>query len=319
MKPGKEILYLSNADVEACALAACDVRAAVEAMFLAKANGEATMKPKLALHAGGTLFLSMIGGIEDTNFAGMKWVGVADTTSHGNQPHISGHVVLNDYTTGMPLAVMDARWITGARTAAITAVAAKYLARADSASIGFVACGVQGRANLEALADLFPLKRVRGYSRRKASAEAFCDWARGRGFAAQACDTPEEAVRGMDIVVSSVPVVPKPAPVLDAGWLSPGSFAAAVDLGFSWKGESLVQLDRVVTDDLDQAVSEKLTYPKPYHGEVSGLVAGKTPGRQSAAERTGLVFAGIGLADVAVGGAVYARALAAGLGRTLGL
>ncbi len=319
MKLGKEILYLSDADVLACALAPGAVRGAVEAMFLAKANGEAVMKPKLGLHTKETLFLAMVGGMERAGFAGMKWVGVANTIQHGNQPHISGHVVVNDFTTGMPLAVIDARWITGVRTAAITAVAAKHLARKDAASIGFVACGVQGRANLEALADLFPLKRVTGYSRRRETAEAFAAWARGRGFEARAVDTAEEAVKGHDIVVTSVPVVPKPQATLDAAWLAPGSFAAAVDLGFSWKGETLAQLDRVMTDDLDQAVTEKLTYPKPYHGEVSGLVAGKTPGRQTAAERTGLVFAGIGLADVAVGAAVYEAARAKGIGRVLGL
>jgi ornithine cyclodeaminase/alanine dehydrogenase len=319
MKLGKELLYLSDADVAACALSARDVREAVEAMFLAKANNEAVMKPKLGLHTKETLFLAMVGGIEKAGFAGMKWVGVANTIQHGNQPHISGHVVVNDFTTGMPLAVIDARWITGVRTAAITAIAAKHLARKDSTSIGFVACGVQGRANLEALADLFPVKRVTGYSRRRETAEAFASWAKARGFEARAVATAEEAVKGHDIVVTSVPVVPKPQASLDAAWLAPGSFAAAVDLGFSWKGETLTLLDRVVTDDLDQAVTEKLTYPKPYHGEVAGLVAGKTAGRQNASERTGLVFAGIGLADVAVGAAVFARARDKGLGRVLGL
>lgn len=320
MQQGKELLYLSAADVEACRLPLAEVDRAVEAMFAAKAAGKTVMKPKMGLHAAdGALFLAMIGGIESPAFAGMKWVGVASTIAHPNQPHIAGHVVINDYTTGMPLAVMDARWITGVRTASISAVAAKRLAREDSASIGFVACGVQARANLDALMQYFPLKRARCHSRRRETAEAFAAEVKTRGLKADVVMTAQEAVEGQDIVVTSVPVVPKPTPWLDAAWLSPGSFAAVVDLGYSWISESLGGLDRVVTDDLDQAVTEKLTYPKPYHGEVAGLVAGTTIGRQSAKERTALIFAGIGLADVAVGAAVYERARAQGLGRVLRL
>jgi alanine dehydrogenase len=318
MQQGKELLYLSAADIEACRLTLADVDRAVEGMFAAKAADRTVMKPKMGLHApDGALFLAMVGGIETPAYAGMKWVGVASTIAHPGQPHIAGHVVVNDYTTGMPLAVMDARWITGVRTAAISAVAAKRLARKNSASVGFVACGVQARANLDALKPHFPLKRARCYSRRRETAEAFAAEIRTQGLEAEAVATAKEAIAGMDIVVTSVPVVPKPAPTLDAAWLSPGSFASVVDLGYSWISESLGALDRVVTDDLDQAVTEKLTYPKPYHGEVAGLVAGTTAGRQTDKERTALFFAGIGLADVVVGAAVYERARAQGLGRVL--
>ena len=77
--------------------------------------------------------------------------------------------------------------------------------------------------------------------------------------------------------------------------------------------------DRVVTDDISQAGSEKLAYPKPYDGEVADLVAGTVTGRGDAEERTALVFAGLGLADVAVGAAVYECAVAKGIGQVLPL
>ena len=121
MKLGSEILYLSRADIQACEVPLADVEASVEAMFAAKAKGTALMKPKLALHSEGSWFLAMVGGIADKGYTGMKWVGVTSTQEHGNQPHINGHIVLNDFTTGMPVAVMDAQWITGVRTAAISA------------------------------------------------------------------------------------------------------------------------------------------------------------------------------------------------------
>jgi ornithine cyclodeaminase/alanine dehydrogenase len=319
MKLGHEFLYLSSADVEACGLGPVEAEAAVELMFAAKAQGRALMKPKLGLQASsGTLFLASAGVLDTPAYGGVKWLGVADNDQR-NLPHIAGLILLNDVETGMPVAAMDARWITGVRTAAITAVAARRLARADAASIGFVACGLQARAHLAALRPGFPITRVRAYSRRLATAESFAAEARSQGLEAEAVDAPRAAVENMDIVVTTTPVVPRTMPFLDADWLAPGSFTAMVDLGRSWHAESLSGLDRVVTDDIAQAGPENLAYAKPYDGEVADLVSGEMPARLTDPERTGLVFAGLGLADVAVAAAVYERAVARRIGQVLAL
>ena len=317
MKLGKELLYLSDADIRALDIAPGEVVTAIERMFAAKADGSAVMKPKLGLHApSGTVFLGSAGVLSEPAVAGIKWVGVADS-GDSTLPHIAGTILLSDNATGMPLAVMDARWITGWRTAAITAVAAKHLARADSATIAFVACGLQARTNLACLRTLFPLQRVKAVSRRLPSAEALAREVRESGLEAEAFDDPRAALDGADIVVTSTPVVPRTEPFLDAAWLASGSFTAMVDLGISWVSESLRGLDLVVTDDQSQAESEQLAYPEPYAGEVADLVAGSVTGRRDMSARTGLVFAGIGLADVAAAALVHERALARGAGRTL--
>jgi ornithine cyclodeaminase/alanine dehydrogenase len=319
MTLGQDILYLSNADVVACGLGLADVELAVEAMFASKAEGRAVMKPKLALHAPDqALFLASPGVMDQPPYAGLKWVGVAGNEARG-LPHIAGLILLSDAESGMPVAVMDARWITGVRTAAITAVAARRLARRDSATIGFVACGLQARAHLAALRPHFPLSLVRAYSRRLTTAKAFAEEVRAEGLDAEAVMDPRDAVAEMDIVVTSTPVVPRTEPLLDAAWLEPGSFASLVDLGFSWVSDTLTELDRVVTDDQAQAGTEGLAYKEPYDGEVADLVAGRLAARQSAEERTALIFAGLGLADVAVAGAVYKKAVSAGVGQTLPL
>ena len=319
MKLGHEFLYLSSADVEACDLGLDAVEAAVEAMFAAKAAGRAVMQPKLGLHASnGTLFLASAGVLDTPPYGGVKWLGVAGNDQR-NLPHIAGLILLNDVETGMPVAAMDARWVTGVRTAAITAVAARRLAHVEAASIGFIACGVQARAHLAALRPNFPITRVRAYSRRLATAEAFAEEARSQGLEAEAVDAPRAAIEDMDIVVTTTPVVPRTPPFLDAGWLASGSFVAMVDLGRSWHAESLTGLDRVVTDDIAQAGTENLAYPKPYDGEVADLVSGEMPARLTDRERTGLVFAGLGLADVAVAAAVYERAVARRIGQVLAL
>ena len=319
MKLGQDILYLSSADVEACGLGLADVEMAVEGMFTSKAEGRAVMKPKLALHAPEqALFLASPGVMDTPAYAGVKWVGVAGNEARG-LPHIAGLILLSDAESGMPVAVMDARWITGVRTAAITAVAARRFARPDSATIGFVACGLQARAHLAALRPHFPLRLVHAYSRRLSTAEAFAEEVRADGLDAEAVENPKDALTEMDIVVTTTPVVPRTEPFIDAAWLSPGAFASMVDLGLSWISDSLGRLDRVVTDDQAQAGSEGLAYKEPYDGEVADLVVGRLAGRQSAEERTALVFAGVGLADVAVAGAVYERATEAGVGRVLPL
>ena len=317
MTLGRDILYLCDADIRAADLSLTAVEAAVEAVFADKAAGRAVMKPKLSLHApGGTLFLASAGVLAAPALGGVKWVGVADSAASG-LPHIAGTVLLNDAATGMPVAILDARWITGVRTAAITAVAARRLARPDSARIGFVACGLQARAHLAALRPHFPLASVRAYSRRLSTAQAFAEEARARGLEAEAVEEPRAAVAGMDIVVTSTPVVPRRESVLDAAWLAPGSFASMVDLGLSWISDTLPALDLVVTDDIAQAGTERLAYTEPYHGEVADLVAGTHPGREGPEQRSALVFAGLGLADVAVAAALYQRARERGVGRTL--
>ncbi len=319
MKLGQEVLYLSNADIEACGVSLAEVDAAVEAMFAAKAAGSALMKPKIALHVPDRpLFLASPGVMEEPPYAGVKRGGEAGNAERG-LPHIAGLIVLNDALTGMPVAILDARWITAVRTAAITAVAARRLARPDSASIGFVACGVQARAHLAALRPHFPIARVRAYSRRLATARAFAEEVRAQGLEAEAVAEPRAALEGMDLVVTSTPAVPRTPPFLDAAWLGPGSFTGLVDMGLSWISETLADLDRVVTDDVAQAGSEKLAYPKPYDGDVADLVAGTLRGRESPNERTALLCAGVGLADVAVAATVYERAAAKGIGRILPL
>ncbi len=321
MEPGREILYLSNADIEACALTVLEVEAAVEGAFAAKAAGRTGMRPKLALRPPeGSRFLALAGTIDAAGDiparAGMKWVGVADNRDRG-LPHIAGLVVLSDGETGMPLAVMDARWITGARTAAISVVAARRMAKPGSAGVGFIACGVQARAHLAALRPHFPLKQVRAYSRRLATAEGFAAEARDLGFAAEAVTDPREALTDMDIVICSTPAVPRPVPFLDIGWLAPGAFVSMVDLGVSWEPRSLTRLDRVMTDDIAQAKSEGLADSVTYDGEVADLVAGNRPGRLEDDDRTALLFAGPGLADVAMAQALCQRAAEKGIGRIL--
>src|SRR5678810_1323794 len=159
-----KILYLSRAEVERVNLSMKEIIDLLEKAFLEKGNGNVEMPPKPGVHTMPDAFIhAMPAYIPAMKSAGIKWVsGYPDNFKRG-LPYISGLMILNDVETGIPYAVMDCSWITAMRTGAASALSGKFLARPDSKTAGILACGVQGRTNLEALACLFSIERVYAY------------------------------------------------------------------------------------------------------------------------------------------------------------
>src|SRR5512137_2927566 len=159
-----EVLYLARRDVERVALDMPTILALLEEAFQEKGHGKVEMPPKPGIHTMPDAFIhAMPAFIPSMKSAGIKWVsGYPDNFKRG-LPYISGLLILNDVETGIPYAVMDCSWITAYRTGAASALAAKYLARPESKTAGILACGVQGRTNLEALKVLFPIEKVYAY------------------------------------------------------------------------------------------------------------------------------------------------------------
>ena len=129
-----DLLYLSRADVEAAGVDMATVIALVEDGFREKAAGRVEMPPKPGIHPGGRRVHPRDARvIPAMRSAGVKWVGGHPANPARGLPYISGLIILNDVDTCLPYAVMDCTWITGYRTGAATAVAAKHLARPESA------------------------------------------------------------------------------------------------------------------------------------------------------------------------------------------
>src|SRR5512137_1887855 len=159
-----EVLYLARRDVERVALDMPTILALLKEAFQEKGHGRVEMPPKPGIHTMPDAFIhAMPAFIPSLHAAGIKWVSGYPENFKRGLPYISGLLVLNEDQTGIPYAVMDCTWITAYRTGAKTAIAAKYLARPESETVGIVACGTQGRTNLLALAALFPIKRVYAY------------------------------------------------------------------------------------------------------------------------------------------------------------
>jgi len=239
-------------------------------------------------------------------------------------PYISGLVILNDPDTGLPIAVMDATWITAKRTGAATAVAAKHLARPDSATVGIIACGVQGRSNLEALSVVFDIARVKAYDIVPECATAYAaEMGERLGLTIDVVSHPRDAVVGSDIVVTSGPIVKEPVRVIEPGWLAEGAFASPVDFDCYWQRAALEQADKLATDDVAQmdyyrTVGHLQATPRPY-ADLGEIVAGIKPGRQTDAERTICINLGVAADDMACAILIYRQARQMGIGTELPL
>jgi ornithine cyclodeaminase/alanine dehydrogenase len=321
----QNLLYLSRSDVEQVALDMSTIIGLLEAAFREKGEGRVEMPPKPGIHTQPDAFIhAMPAFIPATRSAGLKWVSGYPANQGRGLPYISGLLVLNDVESGIPYSVMDCTWITAYRTGAATALSAKYLARPDSSVAGILACGVQGRTNLEALAALFPLKRVYAYDIAPEVQQRYVkEMSAQLGIDIAGVDDPRQAVEASDLVVTSGPILKHPQQTIEKEWLRPGAFASAVDFDSYWKPEALAQIDRLSTDDHAQfqyyrAAGYFQGTPVPY-ADLGEIVAGHKPGRQREDERTMAINLGLALDDMAVAPEIYRRARERGIGTWLEL
>ena len=323
--PESQILYLSRQDVERVNLPMRTVIDLLEKAFMEKGRGQVEMPPKPGIHTMPDAFIhAMPAYIPALKSAGIKWVSGSPENYKRGLPYISGLLILNDAGTGIPYAVMDCTWITAYRTGAATALAAKYLARPDSETVGILACGVQGRTNLEALSCLFKIRTVFAYDPLPDVLEKYVkDMTQQLGLKVVAVKEPKLAVVDSDLVVTSGPILKHPTPTIDKDWLDAGGFASAVDFDSYFTPAAMAQMDRISTDDHAQFQYYKSAgyfqhTPEPY-ADLGEIVAGTKPGREAPEERILAINLGLALDDMAVAPTLYQLAREKGLGTLLPL
>lgn len=322
----KRLLYLSRSDVESAGPSMAQIIDTLEEAFREKGQGRVEMPPKPGIHPGqGDNFIhAMPAYIPAMNSAGIKWVAGFPENHRRGLPYITGLLILNDVETGLPLAVMDCVWITAMRTAAATALSAKYLARPESAVAGILGCGVQGRTNIEALNVLFPLSKVMAYDVDTEVARRYADEI-GERFNLEviAVDEPQLAVRSCDLVVTAGPILKQPHQTIPAGWLDEGAFASLVDFDSYWHPEAMKESAKFCTDDLAQLrhYQEAGYFAEipPVHADLGELVTGQKTGRETSGERTMAANLGLAMDDMATAPLIYRRAMEMGIGTWLPL
>jgi ornithine cyclodeaminase/alanine dehydrogenase-like protein (mu-crystallin family) len=321
-----ELLYLSQADVQAVGVTMAEIIESLESAFHEKGKGRVEMPPKPGIHPGGgdNFIHAMPAYIPALKSAGVKWVSGFPENYKRGLPYITGLLIYNDVETGLPLAVMDCIWITGMRTGAATAVAARYLARPESSVVGVLGCGVQGRTNVEALNVLFPLQRVMAYDVDAQVARGYAEWMRARfDLEVVVADTPRDAVSGCDLIVTAGPILKVPHATIQSGWMDEGAFASLVDFDSYWQREAMKETDKFCTDDHAQLhYYEHAGYFQdipPVYADLGDLVTGRKPGRETARERTMTANLGLALDDMAVAPLLYQKAVERDIGTWLPL
>jgi ornithine cyclodeaminase len=239
-----------------------------------------------------------------------------------------GGVLLFDGETGALRALVDASAVTAVRTAAVSGVATRALAREDARELAILGSGVQARAHLEAMSHARPFDRARVWSRSTEHANAFVADAQVP-FPVEVAATAEEAVRGADVVVTATS---SPEPIVRRDWLADGAHVNAVGSSIPTAREldaATVAASALFADARESMVNEGGDYlfavqeagigPDHIRAELGEVLTGSADGRRSPEELT--VFKSLGLAceDLAAAEHVYARATSEGAGATVSL
>jgi len=317
-------LYLTEDDVgRLLTMEACID--AVEAAFLAWAEGRATNRPRSrAALAGATLHVLPAA----SERLGRMAVKVYATTRGGAR----FVVLLFDARTSELLAILEADRLGQTRTGAASGVATRRLARDDARVLGIIGTGWQARSQVTAVAAVRRLASIRAHGRDPERLKSFCRAAEeATGVAATAAASAEAAVRGADIVVTATSSA---RPVLSGTWIEPGQHVNAVGSNRADRREldeqAVRRADLLVVDSIEQArleAGDLIVAPcdAPHQEtfgravELAAVVAGRHPGRRSATEVTLFKSLGIGLEDLAAASLVYDRAIETGAGRPLPL
>jgi len=321
-----QILYLNRRDVESLNISVKAIIEGVEKSFRFKGEGKIEMPPKPGIHPRKDTFIhampAFIGG--EADLAGMKWVsGYPENPSRGI-PYIQGFIILNEASTGTPLAIVDCTWITEYRTAGASALAAKYLAPPGSEVIAIIGLGVQGKVHLPFLKEVLPcLKLVKLYDINK---DAERNYIREMASVAGSVELKPEkdvqsAVAGADVIITCTPIVEKPERFIPAGWLKEKSLSISVDYDSAFCEDVMKGAYLFVTDDRNQYLrtQEQGVYFRGYPTAVFADMGEICAGKKAVTEgwRRSALLMGIACHDVVTAGVVYGKALDKGSGQWL--
>jgi len=309
-----------------------DLIAAMESA-LAKFSAREVLQPvRTVLTVGPTkaYFGLMPAYVPSPASLGAKLVTVFGENHKKQLPSHLATILLLDPDTGSLLALMDGRYITEARTAAVSAVSTRFLARADASTLAIIGSGVQARSHLEAYQHVRQLKAVRIWSPRPRSREQFVDDMAGKvPVPITACESAEAAVRGADMIVLATS---SRTPVIEDAWVGDGAHVVCVGACRPDQQEmppALVARSRLYVDSAAAAVVESgdivmniaagLFTASHIRGEIGELVLGRVEGRRTPAEITIFKSLGMAVEDVVAADLVFRRASESGAGTELTL
>jgi alanine dehydrogenase len=261
---------------------------------------------------------------------GAKLVTVFGDNHKRDLPSHLATILLLDPETGALQAIMDGRYITEARTAAVSAVSTRFLAKPDASTLAIIGSGVQARSHLEAYQLVRQLTEVRIWSPKQRSREQFVDDMSDHvPVPIVAADSAEAAVRGADLIVLATS---SPTPVIEDRWVSNGAHVVCVgacrpnqqEMPPALVARSGLYVDSkaaalVESGDVVMNIAAKLFDESHVRGEIGELVLGRIHGRRSEDEITVFKSLGMAVEDVVAADLVFRRAAESGAGTELTL
>jgi alanine dehydrogenase len=322
-------ILLSESDVHSL-LPPADLISAMEQALSEFSSGHVTQPVRTALQVPPqrNFFGVMPAYMSSPAALGIKLVTVFnENLSRGLPTHLAT-ILLFDPETGALEVIMDGRYITEMRTAAVSAVAAKRLARTDAAVLGVLGSGVQARSHVELLTRICSFREIRAWSPTRDHLDRFVSDASAiSSVPVHAAISAEEAVRGADVIAL---VTSSTTPAVQDAWVSPGALVISVGACRPDTREmdpALVARARVIVDsraaalveagDIVQGIREGRWTESHIAGELGEVILGRSPGRTAPDEI--VIFKSLGQAveDVAAAHLVLTRAKVQGKGREI--
>jgi alanine dehydrogenase len=323
------VLVFKESDVTAL-LSMADTIDVVRHAFIDHANGRAAFPLRSVAFGDAGLLGAMPGALRgDRPALGAKLVTVFPGNAAAGAHTHNAAIALFSPKTGIPIALLDGRYITEIRTAAASAIASRALARPDASTVAILGTGVQARAHVEAMRTLESVTSIRIWGRDFQKAAELAKRESQDGYPVAAVATVRDACGGADIVCT---VTASAEPVIGVDDVAPGTHINAVGACTPRAREltaELVGRSRIVCDSLEGALAEAgdiilamrdgaLT-PKPEIALLGEVLAGKTVGRRNGTEITLFESLGVAIEDLACASLVYERALARGVGTSVDL
>jgi len=326
--------FLSGPDIDSLELTLTDVIDAIESVVAAHGRGKTVFEPRMHLvpDNGGVGHFNVLRGhvstLGERGISGIKVVGDFVPNYQQGLPSELGLATLYDPYNGVPLAVMDATFITEARTGGMTAVGAKFLARKDSRVLGHVGSRGTAYSNITMLDHLFDLDEIRVTSARAESREAFGERLRAElSTPVRVVDTADECFDGADILVEASRLT-EPTPLLRTASVQRGAFVVPYGTVSAVEIDLLDGMDKVVVDDWRESQSGRFGALRAHvdtgrltreslYAELGEIVSGGKPGRETDEERILFWHRGLSILDVALAHLILTRAQACDVGTML--
>lgn len=327
LKIGSEVLYLTKEEVINFGLTEKDVLALTKDALIAHGKKDYEMPAKIGVHPFKEVFYhAMPAYVPSKKAVGMKWVECYPANPEKfNLPQTTGLMVINDVSSGCPLAIMDATWITAARTPAVTVLAAEAL-HPDAETFGMFGCGVQGKEHVKYIVHVLKkLKKIYIYDIVETAMDDLIKECQPLvDVEIIKAKSPEEVAKNCEVLSSATVILLTPLRVIKEEWISKGQTILPCDLNTYFDPAILRNATKYIVDSREEhELFDKMGYfPEGLPEivcETGEVIAGVEKGRENKDDIIACSNIGMAVCDVVIGKELLNRALVENVGTRLPL